>query len=618
MKTTLVSYYTSLVAPKRLATREVYIGSVPLGGHHPIRVQSMTTTDTLDTDQTVAQCIRLAEAGCDYIRITAPSQKEAENLAVIKKKFRAAGFDTPLIADIHYTPSAAEIAARIVEKVRINPGNYVDKKKFELRSYTPQAYQAELEKIRQRFLPLVKICKTYGTALRIGVNHGSLSDRIMSYYGDTPEGMVESAMEFVHLCQEENFHNLVISMKASNPIVMVHAYRLLIARMKEEGQVYPLHLGVTEAGDGVDGRVKSALGIGTLLAEGIGDTIRVSLTEPPENEPPVARFLISFYESRQASLSLPEPPALGYDPYHYQRRCQMDHDLIGPSHPARVIVSCPDKLPPFPQNTMPDYLYFGKKHTPWQGIYDAALWQEKPGQGYPFFASLKEIRASSVRSAKLNFVQIDAAQAQAACNFARENPEIPIVWVLAAEGALPLLAWRAILSTWNTQGYHPPAIVRLESHAEELAMEVACQVGLLLVDGLIDGLWIEGHLSPLAYAQAAFDILQGARARITRTEFIACPSCGRTLFDLEAVTAKIRARTQHLKGVKIAIMGCIVNGPGEMADADYGYVGAGKGTIHLYKGKEIVRRGVKEDQAVDALIELIRADGKWIDPPESP
>lgn len=616
MKTLLSTYYTSLVAPKRLATREVYIGNVPLGGNHPIRVQSMTTTDTLNTEETVAQCIRLAEAGCDYIRITAPSKKEAENLEVIKKKFRSAGYDTPLIADIHYTPSAAEIAARIVEKVRINPGNYVDKKKFALRTYTPQAYQAELEKIRQRFLPLVKICKTYGTALRIGVNHGSLSDRIMSYYGDTPEGMVESAMEFIHFCQEEDFHNLVISMKASNPIVMVHAYRLLVARMKAEGHVYPLHLGVTEAGDGVDGRVKSALGIGTLLAEGIGDTIRVSLTEAPENEPPVARFLISFYESRKAPLPLPEPPDLGYDPYHYHRRCQMNHEIIGSAHPARVIVSC--QQPSFPQNIMPDYLYFGKKRTPWQGIYDAAVWREKPTQGYPFFASLEEIEGSSLRSAKLNFVQIDSAHAQAAYTFAKENPEIPIVWVLKAEGALPLLAWRFILSTWSTQNYNPPAIVRLRSDAENLAMEVACHVGLLLVDGLIEGLWLEGNLTPLQYAQAAFDVLQGARARITRTEFIACPSCGRTLFDLEKVTAKIRARTHHLKGIKIAIMGCIVNGPGEMADADYGYVGAGKGTIHLYKGKEIIRRNVKEEEAVDALIELIRSDGKWIDPPVSP
>lgn len=629
----LRTYYTSLIKPKRLLTLEVPIGSVPLGGSHPIRLQTMTTTDTLDITGTVAQVLRLAEAGADYVRITAPSQKEAEALAEIKKRLRSAGCQVPLVADIHFTPKAAEIAARIVEKVRINPGNYADKKRFEQRTYTDAEYEAELNRIYERFAPLVRICKEYGTAMRIGVNHGSLSDRILNRYGDTPEGMVESAMEFLRICEAEGFYQVVFSMKASNPAVMVTAYRHLVARLLAHGRLYPIHLGVTEAGDGSDGRIKSALGIAALLLDGIGDTVRVSLTEPPENELPTAKAIVSFAEKhRDLALPLPEPtwPTQGL---RHERNARYAIEQIGEPHPAVVIADHGEDqtgLTLYGGEKTPDFAYVGAQvpaqpPTDLRLIYDAPVWEKaaRP-QDTPFFASVEAWRQATLCHPTLNWVRLtpqDLLQEDLSFLHAPQ-----VVWVAEAEGPFPARTLRWMRLYAARHGYHPPMVMRLRLSppadspeprpAHALATEMACHTSLLLLDGFCDGLWLQiTERPPAVGVRIAFDLLQAARLRITRTDYIACPSCGRTLFNLEEVTARIRTRTDHLKGLKIAIMGCIVNGPGEMADADYGYVGAGPGTIHLYRGKEIVRKNVKESEALDALIALIRADGRWVDPP---
>ncbi len=631
---TLKAYYTSLVAPGRLQTLEVPIGEVPVGGRNPIRLQSMTTADTLDIKAVVTETIRLVEAGADYVRITAPSQKEAEALATIKAELRRQGYKVPLVADIHYTPKAAEIAARIVEKVRINPGNYADKKRFQLMTYTDSEYEAELERIYERFAPLVRLCKEYGTAMRIGVNHGSLSDRILSRYGDTPEGMVESAMEFVRICEAEGFFNLVLSMKASNPIVMVTAYRHLVAQLKAHGRLYPIHLGVTEAGDGGDGRIKSALGIEALLLDGIGDTVRVSLTEPPENELPTCKALVQFAERyRRVALSLPEPPWPSQG-LSYQRYSQWTVQNIGPDSPGLVVADHHEEakgLSLYGSERKPDYIYVGtqipEEPLPPQTalIYNAPLWEKvaRP-QDTPYFDSLSSWEKASLKHPTLNWVRLIPS------DLLREDLSFlgnrQVVWVLHAEDPLPALAMRWMRLYAAEKGYQPPMIARFilsppqdspePRPAHALAVEVASQLSLLLVDGLIDGIWmLIRERPPAAATRLAFDVLQAARLRLTKTDYIACPSCGRTLFSLEEVTARIRSRTSHLKGLKIAIMGCIVNGPGEMADADYGYVGAGPGTIHLYRGKEIVRKNVHETEALDALIQLIKADGRWVDPP---
>ncbi|MCX8112313.1 MAG: (E)-4-hydroxy-3-methylbut-2-enyl-diphosphate synthase [Bacteroidia bacterium] len=629
------AYYTSLVAPKRLPTLEVPIGDVPVGGKNPIRIQTMTTTDTLDIEGTVAQVIRLVEAGAEYVRITAPSQKEAEALGEIKKKLRQKGYSVPLVADIHFTPRAAEIAARLVEKVRINPGNYADKKRFEKRTYTDTEYEAELERIYERFAPLVRVCKTYGTAMRIGVNHGSLSDRILNRYGDTPEGMVESAMEFVRICEAEGFYSIVISMKASNPAVMVAAYRHLVARLREHGRLYPIHLGVTEAGDGSDGRIKSALGIECLLLDGIGDTVRVSLTEPPENEMPTCKALVSFAEChRDAALSLPEP-TWESGGLSFERYSRWSVETIGPPHPAVVIADHSHQLRGidlYGGDQTPDFIYVGRQvpdcQPPVPLIYDALVWEKvaRP-QDIPYFPSMAAWQAAPLRHPKLNFVRLQPQDLLEGRIAELESPNT--VWVIEAEGktAGRLVRWMRLYAT--QLGLPIPMIARLNLHppqnspeprpAHALAVEAACQVSPFLVDNFVDGLWLYIHdRPPAAGVRIAFDLLQAARLRIVRTDYIACPSCGRTLFNLEEVTARIRARTSHLKGLKIAIMGCIVNGPGEMADADYGYVGAGPHTIHLYRGKEIVRKNVHESEALEALIELIRSDGRWIDPPDTP
>lgn len=643
-------YCNSLTQYSRYLTREVQIGSIPMGGLNPIRIQSMTTTDTMDTIATVEQTIRMVESGCEYVRITAPSIKEAENLVNIKKELRRRGYDVPLVADIHFTPNAAETAARIVEKVRVNPGNYADKKRFESLDYTESAYQAELERIYKKFIPLVKICKEYGTAMRIGTNHGSLSDRIMSHYGDTPRGMVESAMEFIRMCEAQNYYNLVVSMKASNTQVMVQAYRLLVETMAKEGMNYPLHLGVTEAGDGEDGRIKSAVGIGTLLADGLGDTIRVSLTEDPEFEAPVARALANRYERRtdlkveseKLSVgSLLNAQNLTYSPYQYLRRITEPVQQIGGHHHPVVMVDVrqlnikdPYFLSAIGYNYSAvldkynltdqacDLVYFGNQLPSFslpgnlKQVYDYTTWlnlQDKTNC-YPLFSEA-DFQKTQLKDGTLNFVSIDAED---------YNPSIvqhfdqTTVVVLETSQSLGMQQQRAFFVWLQQQKIKVPVIIKRaykDVDSEQLMLNAASDIGALLTDGLGDGVWIDAPSSidlPLVNT-TSFGILQATRTRISKTEYISCPSCGRTLFDLQETTQYIRSKTDHLKGIKIAIMGCIVNGPGEMADADYGYVGTGPGKITLYRGKEVVKKNVDTPSALSELIEIIKEDGNWIE-----
>jgi (E)-4-hydroxy-3-methylbut-2-enyl-diphosphate synthase len=653
---------------QRIKTREVNIGGVPMGGNHPIRIQSMTTTDTMDTQATVDQTLRLVEAGCEYVRITAPSKKEAENLAEIKKILRAQGCQVPLVADIHYTPNAAEIAARIIEKVRVNPGNYADKKRFQTLEYTDESYQAELDRIYKRFSPLVKICKEEGTVMRIGTNHGSLSDRIMSRYGDTPRGMVESALEFVRICEDHNFHDIVISMKASNPQVMVQAYRMLMAEMRKRGEIYPLHLGVTEAGEGEDGRIKSALGIATLLMDGMGDTVRVSLTEEPEHEIPVARFLVSHFhgEGRVPHRDAVGEEELGekqekivlpFDPYAFQRRSTREELNLGGGQVPRVVCDLsasenrPESLQQIGYTYVPlldkynfsdiasDFVFLGDTTPTYElpgglkAVYHHDHWQmlRDRERSFPFFQTYSEFLSASSHSKKLNFVQLDAEGLEQ--RLSEPTVPAPCVWVLPAAGNIPAYEWRRMIYRLTEAGDEQPVILKVSRPADfsyysdddlpahlriteeaKMQLHLASELSTMLVDGLVDGVWVEKADQKML--SATFGCLQLSRLRITKTEYISCPSCGRTLFDLQETTARIRERTEHLKGVKIGIMGCIVNGPGEMADADFGYVGTGVGKISLYRGQEVVKRNVPTAQAVDELIELIKSEGQWVEPSE--
>jgi (E)-4-hydroxy-3-methylbut-2-enyl-diphosphate synthase len=642
----LKHYCNSLVSYIRRKTREVTIGDVPLGGNNPIRVQSMTTVDTMDTIGSVEQVIRMVDAGCEYVRITAPSLKEAQNLEAIKKELRLRGYTVPLIADIHFTPNAAELAARIVEKVRINPGNYADKKRFEEIEYTDAAYQAELDRIREKFTPLVKICKEYGTAMRIGTNHGSLSDRIMSRYGDTPLGMVESALEFLRVCEDLNYYNIVLSMKSSNPQVMVQAYRLLVQKLNEEKfQPYPLHLGVTEAGDGEDGRIKSSVGIGTLLEDGLGDTVRVSLTEEPEAEVPVAQELVNRYTTRKTSITIPEITEYPINPFEYKRRATHEVGNIGGHQVPRVVAdfSAKQKITPaslfslgyhysvpldkwniadmacdyiFANETVIDFEIPGTLGI----IYAHATWltQKKKDRSYPFIKSqdyLKGVELSSHINfvyAKLSDLNTDLLQ--------RLKEDATAVLLIDTYHDHGMAEQRRLFVDLLLNDCKTPVIIGRayrDLKTDQLQIYAATDVGGLLIDGLGDGIFLaaENCGPDKLVNETAFNILQATRTRISKTEYISCPSCGRTLFDLQETTAKIRSRTSHLKGVKIGIMGCIVNGPGEMADADYGYVGSGPGRITLYKGKEVVKKNVPTAQAVDELINLIRDGGDWIEVP---
>lgn len=644
MKIAPLIYAPSLTAYHRFVTREVRIGDLLMGAHHPIRVQSMTTTDTMDTKATVAQSIRMIEAGCELVRITAPSLNEAKNLQVIKNELKLAGFNTPLCADIHFTPNAAEFAARIIEKVRVNPGNYADKKKFETIDYTDQAYEAELERIRERFTPLVKICKEYGTAMRIGTNHGSLSDRILSRYGDTPLGMVESAFEFLRICEDHNYHNIVISMKASNTQVMVQAYRLLVAKMIESNRNYPLHLGVTEAGDGEDGRIKSAVGIGTLLEDGLGDTIRVSLTEEPEFEMPVAKALAERYTNRAKHAVIPPlTHVLPYNPFEYNRRHTQEILTIGGHQVPRIIADYSMRaditaaslfgvgynysvpLDKWNLSDMAvDYVFAGDLGVNFEIpgtlgiIYNWQMWLQKKesARSYPLFCA-DEFFTAAATHPQLNFVAVDIKTLTPAF-IEKIKLVTTVVLVLDSfnEAAMPEIR-RMVIDLLDAYCKTPIILKRnfKDLSESDFQLYASTDLGGLLLDGFGDGIWIKqkGCVSTQLCNSTGFGILQATRTRISKTEYISCPSCGRTLFDLQETTQKIRLRTDHLKGIKIGIMGCIVNGPGEMADADYGYVGTGPGKISLYKGKEVVKKNIQSEEAVDELIELIKTHGDWVE-----
>jgi len=669
-------YSESLTKYERLATREVKIGDLSIGNFHPVRVQTMTTTDTMDTIATVEQTIRCIEAGAELVRITAPSKKEAENLFNIKTELRKKGYTTPLVADIHFTPNAAEIAARIVEKVRVNPGNYVDKKKFELIEYTDADYAEEVERIRDRFTPLVSICKEYGTAMRIGTNHGSLSDRIMSRYGDTPMGMVESAMEFLRIARNESYHNIVLSMKSSNPQVMVQAYRLLVKTMFDEfGECYPLHLGVTEAGDGEDGRIKSAVGIGTLLEDGLGDTIRVSLTEDPELEVPVCKDLVKRYEDRRSGinnrpLTIPVIEKLSYTPFAYKRRETFAVNNIGDHH-VPVVIADLSKLQTITHqdlqgvgytyddttdkwniaDTAADYVFTGHNILDFTLpgtlkviVYPAAwLLAEDKTKYFPIFDDTGYVKAD-FRSNELNFLMVDCFNDETSlfgAGFLGEIANDPtVVLCLSSLNLYSMPALRRMFVELMDKNIKNPVILIVDSNcqtADQHLIHFATEAGALLLDGMGDGVCFGmtsasynaqaltfTNVSGRSYQQSqsveqfinntAFSILQATRTRISKTEYISCPSCGRTLFDLQETTARIRSVTHHLKGVKIAIMGCIVNGPGEMADADFGYVGSGPGKITLYRGKEIVKRNVPSEIAVEELVNLLKENSVWIEP----
>ena len=692
-----MSYCSSLTQYIRRQTIEVHIGDVPMGAHHPIRVQSMTTVDTMDTLGSVEQSIRMIEAGCEYVRITAPSMKEAQNLAEIKKELRKRGYNTPLVADIHFTPNAAELAARIVEKVRINPGNYADKKKFETIDYTDATYQAELERIREKFLPLVKICKEYGTAMRIGTNHGSLSDRILSRYGDTPLGMVESALEFLRICEAENFHNIVISMKSSNTQVMVEGYRLLVDKLQTYNmKPYPLHLGVTEAGEAEDGRIKSAVGIGTLLEDGLGDTVRVSLTEDPEFEIPVARALVDRYTTRANHKPIKAITKKMINPYEYSRRKTTEVGNMGGTNVPRVIADfsnydfsqathggkgalkavghyyfeLTDKWNMNDQGA--DYIYTGSKPVNFmlpnglKEIIDYKAWLSIDNQTHKYplltiedfmdFPSLRKLptdvyfKISSLLITKEFCFFVNVNYKSLTDNFYAKIKNFKnAVFIIETANEHAMAALRRVFFYLILNKVKNPVIIKRQYGTmteDQFQLYAATDIGGLLVDGLGDGVMILESTKPLTpegetladqqsnieqqtshieqlstnnyqlstINSTAFGILQAARTRMSKTEYISCPSCGRTLFDLQETTAMIRKRTDHLKGIKIGIMGCIVNGPGEMADADFGYVGVGKDKIALYKGKDVIKKAVPADKALDELIELIKEHGAWTEP----
>ena len=670
-------YCNSITSYNRLITREVKVGNLIIGGGHPIRVQTMTTTDTMATEKTVEQVIRCIQAGTELVRITAPSKTEAENLAAIKASLKEKGYTTPIVADIHFTPNAAEIAATIIEKVRVNPGNYVDKKKFEQIEYTDQEYIEEIERIRERFTPLVLICKEHGTAMRIGTNHGSLSDRIMSRYGDTAIGMVESAMEFLRIARSLDYHQIILSMKSSNPQVMVQAYRLLIQQMQAEfNECYPLHLGVTEAGDGEDGRIKSAVGIGSLLEDGIGDTIRVSLTEDPELEIPVCKDLVKRYPGNRVKGADMIPPitSLPYSPFEYKRRETIQVSTIGSKSVPVVVADYSNKKELLPAHlnaigyiydeaidkwtitdAAADFIYSPNELLSFdlpgtlRVITSPALWEmASDTQKYLPLFNFKTYFQATKKSDSINFVEVDCYGSK---NGIRDEQLLSIakdptvVFCLSSTLSHAMPAVRRMMMRMMELKIQSPVILVTDSAwqtTDEHLIHFATETGALLLDGFGDGICIgiqgkqvetlvseneagtehtqvsgRNYYSNDSVQQflnsTAFGILQATRTRISKTEYISCPSCGRTLFELQETTAKIRAVTSHLKGLKIAIMGCIVNGPGEMADADFGYVGSGVGKITLYKGKEVMKRNIDSAVAVDELILLLKEHNAWID-----
>jgi (E)-4-hydroxy-3-methylbut-2-enyl-diphosphate synthase len=686
------SYTASLHTYKRLKTREVKVGNLLIGGNNPVRMQTMTTTDTMDTAATVAQTIKCIEAGAELVRITAPSKKEAENLQIIKDELNKLGYNTPLVADIHFTPNAAEIAAKIIEKVRVNPGNYVDKKKFEQIEYTDAEYAEEIERIRERFTPLVLICKEHGTAMRIGTNHGSLSDRIMSRYGDTAIGMVESAMEFLRIARSLDYHQIILSMKSSNPLVMVQAYRLLITHMQEEfGECYPLHLGVTEAGDGEDGRIKSAIGIGSLMEDGIGDTIRVSLTEDPEFEIPVCKDLVERYQILDTRYETQEnlgetilntnnkdlgqekeitaaknlepltlSHQLAYSPFNYSRRkTEAIKNIGGKNVPvvfadymhAQSITAADFEAIGYKYDAATDkwniadaaadYVYTANKIIDFalpgtlSFICNYKIWEAATTDAqkcFPLCTTYEYLGAEKLHDT-LNFVAVNVDDDNAAL-IKKIETQNNVVLCIYSESKNAMQQMRTFVNNLMASKINYPVIIAAESSQNNIDAQLiafSATSGGLLLDGMGDGLWLMNDptkitnqvMSGRTYLpltnnfqflnNTSFSILQAVRTRISKTEYISCPSCGRTLFDLQETTSKIRNVTSHLKGLKIAVMGCIVNGPGEMADADFGYVGSGVDKISLYRGKEVVKKNINSDIAVDELINLLKDSGVWID-----
>jgi (E)-4-hydroxy-3-methylbut-2-enyl-diphosphate synthase len=584
-----VNYCISPYQYQRRVTREVMVGRVGVGGANPIRVQSMITCDTMDTEASIAQTIELAEVGCEIVRITAPTVKDAANLEHIVRGLRERGCEVPIVADIHFKPEAAMEAAKWVEKVRINPGNYADSKKFKILEYTDEQYAAELDRIRSRFTPLVKLCKELGRAMRIGTNHGSLSDRIMNRYGDTPLGMVESALEFARIARDLDYHAFVFSMKSSNPKVMIAAYRLLVARLAEEGDDwnYPIHLGVTEAGEGEDARIKSAIGIGSLLQDGIGDTIRVSLTEDSVHEIPVARALVAMIATRSSKLQAPSSKAeLSFDPFSYSKRptetIERDGFRLGGEELIRVVVR--------------------------QSNFDKVAHKiDRLGDYKP-----------EIVYEKADVREVDPRDDEAIARVNQE-PEAQVVTVRDDVGLPVIVAFRLLASKLAPR--HPILLKdQLGGMKQEggeflpTLLNAATNIGSLLCDGIGDASLVQGEEAPGQALRLSYNILQAAGSRIFKTDYVACPSCGRTLFNLQTTTARIKEATSHLKGVKIAIMGCIVNGPGEMADADFGYVGGAPGKVNLYVGKTAVKFNIPETEAVERLQDLIREHGKWVDP----
>lgn len=612
---------------RRRATREVQIGGNPLGGNNPIRVQSMTNTSTMDTKACVEQILRIAKAGGDYVRLTTQGVREAENMLSINIGVREAGCDVPLVADVHFNPKVAEVAAVYSEKVRINPGNYTDSARtFKHIEYTDEEYAEELKKIEERLIPFLNICRENHTAIRIGVNHGSLSDRIMSRYGDTPQGIVESCMEFLRICVREKFFNVVISIKASNTVVMVQSVRLLVSQMEQEGMDFPLHLGVTEAGDGEDGRIKSAAGIGALLADGIGDTIRVSLSEAPEAEIPVARKLVDYIQHREGAMMI---PAIEADDFNYvnptRRYTHAVRNIGGDNLPVvladRMDLNASGTLSSFKSNTdfQPDYIYCGRNLPTKENrencayIVDVCEWRNEPDVYPAFSADMLPLMGECHADLKFLFLTYAALteEVRACLKF---HPEVVIISQSAHQNRLG--EHRALVHELTREGLHNPVIIfqqyaHSQEEKEDFQIESAADMGALLFDGLCDGLYLynNGSLNHHDIDATAFGILQAVRLRTTKTEYISCPGCGRTLYDLHDTIARIKAATAHLKGLKIGIMGCIVNGPGEMADADYGYVGAARGKVSLYKKKECIEKNIPAEDAVERLLELIRENG---------
>ncbi|MFO1464715.1 MAG: (E)-4-hydroxy-3-methylbut-2-enyl-diphosphate synthase [bacterium] len=655
-------YSASLFSYQRRKTREVKVGDVGIGGTHPIRVQSMTISDTMDTEAVVKETKALVEVGCEIVRITAPTIHHAENLKNIRDRLRADGIRVPLVADIHFTPQAAMIAADYVEKVRINPGNYADRKLFAVKEYTDSEYESELARMAEKFIPLVRKCRERGVAMRIGTNHGSLSDRIMNRYGDTPLGMVESALEFVRLCEAENYRDLIISMKASSPFIMIEAYRLLAQRMAELGMDYPFHLGVTEAGEGEDGRIKSAIGIGSLLEDGIGDTVRVSLTEDSIHEIPVARQLVKKFNAR---LGRPEPLAaesieISWDPMERKRRESQvilaGDRKVGNGNTYQVVATFP--VAGLAPDSLADLERWAKARKGEEPVMDL-LFLEAPASLAPEdLDGLRERVATLFPASHFGLVVDDPAAAREALVVwdaarLRVTPELPSeqlkelarlaqknqkflelrfpsvaalvdrLPILKASASLalsldsrqPIYDYRRLAALLAKEGVKHPIHLTVDAKGcEDVTLEGSSALGSLLMDGIGDSVEVQ-NVSPAEATRLAFNILQASRLRISKAEFIACPSCGRTLFDLQETTQRIKAKTQHLKGVKIAIMGCIVNGPGEMADADFGYVGGGPGRIHLYVGKDCVEKNIPSEIADEKLIELIKKHNRWVEPP---